>query len=301
MATAIKDMAINAIKFPNLSPELFSFNLGGFEFAIRWYALAYIIGVVLALQIIKFALSKKNLWTDCAPPMTVDQADELVTNLVLGIILGGRLGFVLFYQLDYYLLHPIEALMIWQGGMSFHGGFIGVAIAGIWFCKKNALSLSSVGDIISVASPPGLFLGRLSNFVNNELWGRPTEWAWGVIFPGKMAQNCPGFSTPCARHASQIYEAGLEGFLLGALMIWLAYSCNWLRKPGRLIGMFLIGYGVCRFSVEFFRQPDPYFITQDNPIGYALSIASTNLTMGQMLTLPMICLGSLFLFKAFRA
>jgi len=284
-------MASAAITFPNISPELFSFNLGGVEFALRWYALAYIVGIIIALQIIKFLLSRENLWSFKIPPMAKTQTDDLITFLILGIIIGGRCGFVFFYQLEYYLINPWEIFMIWQGGMSFHGGLLGVTLATLWFCHRNSLSVLSVGDLIAVATPPGIFLGRLSNFVNNELWGRPTEWSFGVVFPGALAQNCPGYSEPCARHASQLYEAGLEGLILGCIMLWLALGKKWLKRPGCLIGFFIFAYGLFRFFVEFFRQPDPYLITNANPLGYLFSSNSLSLTMGQALSLPMIAFG----------
>ncbi len=293
-------MATTAFKFPDISPELFSFNLGGFEFALRWYALAYIVGIIIALQIIKFLLSKENLWSFKTPPMAKSQTDDLITFLILGIIIGGRSGFVFFYQLEYYLHNPWEIFMVWQGGMSFHGGLIGVILATLWFCHRNSLPVLSVGDLIAVATPPGIFLGRLSNFVNSELWGRPTEWSFGVVFPGTLAQSCPGYSEPCARHASQLYEAGLEGLILGCIMLWLAVNKKWLTRPGCLIGFFIFAYGLFRFLVEFFRQPDSYFITNENPLGYLLSSSNLSLTMGQALSLPMIIFGLLIIILRYK-
>lgn len=280
-----------AIPFPEIGPEIFSVSIGGFDFALRWYAMAYIVGIVVGWQIGVAAVKRAWLWRDETPPMTRDQADDFITLIILGIILGGRLGFVLFYQPAYYLANPIEILYIWQGGMAFHGGLLGVIIAGLWFCWKHKLPIPSVGDTIAIATPPGILLGRIANFINGELWGRPTEAPWGVIFPGDRAQFCPGFDAPCARHPSQLYEAGLEGLLLGLLLLWLAFARGWLKTPGALTGLFLAGYGLGRFIVEYFRQADPQFITPDNPLGHVIRLGEAGVTMGQLLSLPMLILG----------
>ena len=182
--------------------------------------------------------------------------------------------------------------MVWQGGMSFHGGFFGVVVATLLFCYRNGAPVLSTADLLAVATPPGLFLGRLANFTNNELWGRPTDVPWAVAFPGEAAQSCAGVVGLCGRHPSQLYEALLEGILLGSVLIFLAWKRGWLRFPGSLTGLFLAGYGSARFLVEFFRQPDMQFVTQDNPIGHAVHWAGYGLTMGQLLSLPMIILGA---------
>ena len=207
------------------------------------------------------------------------------------MIAGGRLGFVLFYQPAYYLANPLEILMVWQGGMSFHGGFAGVVIAALLFCLRQNASLLSTGDLLALATPPGLFLGRLANFTNNELWGRPTDVPWAVIFPGEVAQACPGVSGLCARHPSQLYEAVLEGLILGILLIYLAWGRGWLKMPGALAGVFLTGYGLARSFVEMFRQPDQQFVTAGNPIGHAFHFGEWGLTMGQLLSMPMVLVG----------
>ncbi len=287
------------LNFPDLSPELFSISLFGMEFALRWYALAYIVGILIAWRMAMMALRRPGLWRDDRPPMPADQLEDLVTWIILGVILGGRLGFVLFYQPGYYLAHPLEILMVWQGGMAFHGGLLGVVVASYLFARRHKTQVLSLGDLIAYTVPPGLLLGRLANFVNAELWGRPSELPWAVIFPGAAAQDCPGVVIGmCARHPSQLYEAALEGLLLGAMLVWLAYRRGAFRRPGLVMGVFFAGYGASRFLVEFFRQPDAQFVSPGNPLGLAFHIGGYGLTMGQVLSLPMILLG---LWLALRA
>jgi phosphatidylglycerol:prolipoprotein diacylglycerol transferase len=184
--------------------------------------------------------------------------------------------------------------------MSFHGGLLGVILAILVFSRRHRLPLGGVADAIALASPPAILLGRIANFINAELWGRPTTLPWGVIFPGEAAQDCPGVLGPCARHPSQLYEAGLEGLLLGLLLILLAFRWGALRRPWLLTGVFLAGYGAARFLVEFVRQPDAQFVTPGNPLGLVLHIDGWGLTMGQVLTLPMILAGVLIVLRARR-
>lgn len=280
-----------SLPFPNIAPEIFSISLFGFDFALRWYALAYIVGIVLGWRLAVRAVKTPRLWRDETPVMTPSQIEDLLTWIILGIILGGRLGYVLFYQPGYYLQNPAEILAIWQGGMAFHGGLLGVVIAGWVYTTRHQIAKISAADLMALAVPPGLLLGRLSNFINAELWGRPTELPWGVVFPGAAAQDCPGVEGPCARHPSQLYEAGLEGLLLGAVMIWLVWTRAALKAPGRIAGVFFAGYGLSRFLVEFVRQPDAQFVSPGNPIGLAWQIGGWGFTMGQLLSLPMILLG----------
>ena len=279
------------LPFPDIGTDLFSFDIGGVTFALRWYALAYIFGILIGWRICSSAISRPALWTSAGPPLDRTQIEDLLTWIIIGVIAGGRLGFVLFYQPAYYLANPLEILMVWQGGMSFHGGFAGVVIAALLFCLRQNASLLSTGDLLALATPPGLFLGRLANFTNNELWGRPTDVPWAVIFPGEVAQACPGVSGLCARHPSQLYEALLEGLILGMLLIYLAWGRGWLKMPGALAGVFLTGYGLARNFVEMFRQPDQQFVTADNPIGHALHFGEWGLTMGQLLSMPMALVG----------
>ncbi len=278
------------VPFPNISPEIFSVEVFGVNFALRWYALSYIFGFICALGLMKFFVRRKYLWASGTPPISVDQADSFLTYLILGVILGGRLGYVLFYNFEYYYLNPFDIFRIWDGGMAFHGGFIGVIIAVIVYCWSNKLLLWSTADLIAISTPPGLFFGRMANFINAELWGRPTEAYWGVIFPGDFAQQCEGVVGPCARHPSQLYEAGLEGLLLLLVLLYLAFRGGF-KKPGLLTGFFTLGYGASRFFVEYFRVPDPQFFSNENPYGFAFRLGDFGITMGQSLSLPMILAG----------
>lgn len=280
-----------ALQFPDVSPEIFSVTLFGFELALRWYALAYIVGIVLGWRLAVRAVRQPDLWAGSTPVMTPEQIEDLLTWIILGVILGGRLGFVLFYQPAYYFQNPDEILAVWQGGMAFHGGLLGVILAGFFYTWRHQIARLSTADVMALGVPPGLLLGRLANFINAELWGRQTDLPWGVVFPGGSAQTCPGVEGPCSRHPSQLYEAGLEGLLLGGLLIWLAWARGALKRPGLIAGTFFAGYGLSRFIVEFFRQPDAQFVSDGNPLGLAWHIGGWGLTMGQLLSLPMILLG----------
>ncbi len=279
------------IQFPEVSPEIFSISLGSFEFALRWYALAYIVGILIAWQITTRAVSNARLWNAQGAPMDRVQVEDFLTWAILGVILGGRLGFVLFYQPAYYLANPQDILKVWQGGMAFHGGMLGVVIAGWLYCSCHGLTKLSVADAVALGVPVGLLLGRISNFINAELWGRATDLPWGVAFPGFAAQDCGQLQGICARHPSQLYEALLEGVLLLAVMLWLAWRKGALKTPGKITGVFFAGYGLARFVVEFVRQPDAQFITEGNPLGLALHLNGYGVTMGQILSLPMILVG----------
>jgi phosphatidylglycerol:prolipoprotein diacylglycerol transferase len=291
---------IFAIPFPDIGPEVFSISVGGMTFALRWYALAYIAGIVIGWRIIVAAVRRPALWPGDRAPMTPAEVEDFLTWAVVGIIAGGRLGYTLFYQPGHYLTHPVEILYIWQGGMSFHGGFLGVVAAGLWFCRRNGIPVLQMSDALAIAAPAGIMLGRLANFVNAELWGRPTSLPWGVIFPGAAAQDCPGVVGPCARHPSQLYEAGLEGLLLGLLLLWLAFARGWLRRPGALTGLFLAGYAAARIFVELFRVADAQYITPDNPLGHVVRLGAAGLSMGQLLSLPMLAAGLALLLLARR-
>ncbi|MCC6863705.1 MAG: prolipoprotein diacylglyceryl transferase [Rhodobacteraceae bacterium] len=285
------------IPFPNISPEIFSFEVGGVTLALRWYALAYIVGLLAGWKLITRIVTTQHLWNGSAPANT-NQIERLLTWVIFGVILGGRTGYVLFYQPFFFLQNPTHVLRVWEGGMSFHGGFIGVMVASIIFSRNEKIPILSLADLIAVAAPIGLFLGRVANFINAELWGRPTNLPWGVVFPGEAAQTCKDILTVCARHPSQLYEAALEGLLLGALLLWAVWRGGWLQKPGRLLGLFLANYGLTRFAVEFVRQADAQFMTPDNPLGLVLHFSGYGLTMGQVLSLPMILAGLWFLMRA---
>ncbi|MBP6677908.1 MAG: prolipoprotein diacylglyceryl transferase [Paracoccus sp.] len=284
------------IPFPQISPEIFTVNLFGLELALRWYALAYLVGLLIGWRIMVMLMRRPALWGDAAP-MRPEQVEELLTWVILGVVLGGRLGFVLFYEPAYYLANPAQIPVIWKGGMSFHGGFLGVVLASWWFCRRNGIPTLRLADALAVATPIGLALGRVANFINAELWGRPTDAPWGVIFPGDAAQNCPGVEGLCARHPSQLYEAGLEGVAL-ALILFALVRMGGLRRPGLAFGVFLAGYGLSRFVVEFFRQADAQFITPDNPLGHVLGGPVWGISMGQVLSLPMVLAGLALVIRA---
>ena len=288
------------LTFPNISPDLFSVDLFGMTFALRWYALAYIVGIVLGWRISLRAVRRPDLWRDNQPVMSPQRVEDLLFWIVLGVILGGRLGYVLFYGGAQFLQEPQRILAIWEGGMSFHGGAIGVIAAFLFFTWRHKLAMISTGDMVALGLAPGLFLGRIANFINAELWGRPTELPWGVAFPGQAAQFCPEVAGICARHPSQLYEALLEGLLLGLFLIWLAWKRGALKRPGLVGGTFLAGYGIARFLVEFVRQPDAQFIAEGNPLGLAWQVGGYGLTMGQMLCVPMILVGLYFILRARR-
>jgi len=237
------------------------------SYGIHWYGLMYLAGFMTFLWLGRWCIANHS-WTAWSPKML----DDILFYGVLGVILGGRLGYILFYKASYYFAHPLEILAVWQGGMSFHGGFLGVIIAMIFFAYKYKLSWLFVTDFIAPLVPPGLAFGRIGNFINGELWGRPSDMPWAMIFP--RVDNLP-------RHPSQLYEFALEGLLLFALL-WL-----YARKPhptGMISGLFLIGYGSFRFLVEFTREPDNF-----------LGLLSLGMSMGQWLSLPMIIGGVLLM------
>jgi phosphatidylglycerol---prolipoprotein diacylglyceryl transferase len=281
-----------AIPFPDISPELFTIEIGTFAFSLRWYALAYIAGFLIAWAIVVALMKRPALWGRDTAPMPAGQVEGLLTWVILGVILGGRLGFVLFYQPGYYLDNPVEILFVWQGGMAFHGGLVGAALAAWLFCRRHNIMPLHLADAMALSVPPGLFLGRIANFINAELWGRPTTMPWGVVFPGPAAQTCPwGWEGPCARHPTQLYEAGLEGLVLGLVLAWLVWRRGALRWPGLTVGVFIGGYGLARFVVEFWREADAQFIAPGNPMGHVIRFGEAGLSMGQALSLPMIVIG----------
>ena len=281
------------IPFPeNIKPEVFSVSLGDFTFTLYWYALAYIFGIIACWQLAAIALKKNELWQKNTPPLNPVKLEDLMSFSVLGIIFGGRLGFVIFYNPEYYLQNPLEVLFIWQGGMSFHGGLIGVATASFLFFRKNSVPLRSGADLLALGTPIGLGLGRLANFINDELWGRVTDVPWGVIVNSPQSRTvCQEIVDHCIRHPSQIYEAILEGLILFILMMYLAFKKNAFKRPGFLASIFFMGYGLSRCFVELFRQPDQQFQSVNNPMGFFIQFGEMGLTMGQVLSLPMIVLG----------
>jgi phosphatidylglycerol:prolipoprotein diacylglycerol transferase len=293
------------IPFPDISPVIFSIPLGGMTLSLRWYALAYIAGFILAWRTVVWLVRQPRLWPNDTAPMQDKQVEDLLTWIILGTILGGRLGSVLFYNPAYYLQHPLEILMIWQGGMSFHGGFIGVIVAGTLWARRHNVPVASVGDSFAVSVFWGLLFGRIANFINGELWGRPTDLPWAVLFPDPRALECPvDWVGVCARHPSQLYEAALEGVVLGAILMWLALRRGWLKRPGRLTAMFFLIYGAARTFVEGLRQADAQFMSPDNPFGHVIRFGTgpdaLGLTMGQCLSLPMVLIGLVLLWRTRR-
>lgn len=260
--------------FPDFDPV--AIHLG--PLAIRWYALSYVAGLLLAWRY-SLRLVKQ-------PPhlVTTEQIDDFLTWAILAVILGGRLGFVLFYQPSYYLANPGAILRVWEGGMAFHGGLAGVALAMVIFARRRGIRLLALTDIVAAAAPIGLFLGRVANFINGELYGRVTDVPWAVIF--RHAGDQP-------RHPSQLYEAALEGLLLFALQAWIIYGpVKSLRRPGLTTGVFIGGYALARMSVEFFRQPDEYIGEE----GFLL----LGTTWGQWLSIPLLLGGAYLVFRALR-
>ena len=240
---------------------------------IRWYALAYLAGFILGWR---YALRLAR--TGLAKP-TAEDMDEFLTWAVLGTILGGRIGYVLFYQPQHFADNPLQILKIWTGGMSFHGGLLGVIAAMVLFARRRQIALLAVADIVATVAPIGLFFGRIANFVNQELYGRVTDLPWGIVFP--IAGDEP-------RHPSQLYESFLEGAVLFMILTTLARRPEIRGRPGTLSGIFLIGYGLARFAVEFVRQPDIQFVNDTQVIEGSVLLGAT---MGQLLSLPMILLG----------
>ncbi len=259
-------MFFSTIPFPAIDPVLI--QLG--PLAIRWYSLAYIAGFLLGWMYIKRLLLQENLWAPKAP-MTVEQSDDFLLWTAIGVILGGRIGYSLFYNFSYYVENPMDILKVWEGGMSFHGGLLGVIIAIYIYCRRNNLNYLSVMDLVAAAVPIGLFFGRIANFINGELFGRVTDVPWAVIFPR---------GGPDPRHASQVYEALLEGLLMFFVLRLLIQKFKILHHPGMASGVFLAGYGLSRIFVEFFRMPDAQ-------LGYFFGF----ITMGMILSVPMVLLG----------
>ena len=286
------------ISFPDISPEIFSISIFGFDLALRWYALAYIVGIVIGWRLVVMTVKSARLWPNKTPVMTPAQIEDMLTWIILGVLLGGRIGYVLFYQPDIYLQNPLAILAIWEGGMAFHGGLLGVIVAAWIYTGRQNINRLSAADAIALGVPPGLLLGRFANFINAELWGRPTDLPWAVAFPGYAAQDCPNVIGLCTRHPSQLYEALLEGLVLLCLLLWLVWRRDGYKRPGLLSGTFFAGYGLARFVVEFVRQPDAQFISENNPLGLAWHVTGYGLTMGQLLSLPMIVLGLWLIMRA---
>ncbi|MGZ3377956.1 MAG: prolipoprotein diacylglyceryl transferase [Phenylobacterium sp.] len=262
--------------FPDINPVLVQFG----PFAIRWYALAYVATILLGWRYVVSMVRNGKLWTHRAPTLNPLQVDDLVLWLMVGVIVGGRLGDVIFYTPQLIWKDPLEILKTWHGGMSFHGGAIGVFVAGLAYARINKVDALRLGDLIVAAEPIGGFLVRLANFVNGELWGRPTTVPWGMVFPD---------AGPLPRHPSQLYEAALEGIAMFLLLRWATHSRKWLNRRGVVMGLFLAGYGLIRISLENVRQPDAWM--PQFPLG---------LTMGMMLSTPMVLIGAWLIWRGLK-
>ncbi|MCW2272706.1 prolipoprotein diacylglyceryl transferase [Rhodoblastus acidophilus] len=245
---------------------------------IRWYALSYIVSLVIGWLIARKLVQRDALWGGVARPRA-ENLDDLLVYVALGAVLGGRLFYVLFYNFSYFLANPLDIPAVWQGGMSFHGGMTGAALGAFVFARREKVLFLSVGDLVCSVAPIGLFLGRIANFIKPELWGRPTDAPWAMVFPG---------AGPDPRHPSQLYEAGLEGIALGLLMLVAARS-GAFRRPGLASGLFLIGYAAARIFCEFFREPDPQ-------LGFLFGGA----TMGMLLSAPLALVGGALVIFALR-
>ncbi len=250
------------LPFPAINPVLI--HLG--PLAIRWYALAYIVGIIAGWFYARTIIASEKFWGGPAPLKVID-FDDFIVWITLGIILGGRTGYVLFYNFPRFAENPIQILELWNGGMSFHGGVLGCCVAIVLFALRRRIPILSLGDVTAAVAPIGLFLGRLANFINGELWGRPTDVPWAMVFPN---------GGPVPRHPSQLYEATLEGIVL-FIVLGVMVRAGWLKRPGVITGAFALGYGVARITCELFREPD-----------VQLGFLWGGLTMGMLLCIPLI-------------
>jgi phosphatidylglycerol---prolipoprotein diacylglyceryl transferase len=266
-----------AITFPVFDPVAISLG----PIAIRWYALAYIGGIVLGWIYARALIKNEKLWGGPAP-ISLTQMDDFILWVTVGIIVGGRTGYVLFYNLPFFMQHPGAIFLLWEGGMSFHGGFLGCVVAVMWFARRNGIPILSLGDIVTAVGPIGLFLGRLANFINGELWGRAADPSlpWAMIFPNDRLQ--------LLRHPSQLYQAALEGIVL-FMVLAIMIRMGALRRPGLILGSFIAIYALARIAGELFREPDPQ-----------LGFLWGGLTMGMLLSLPMIVAGIVLIVQAWR-
>ena len=267
-----------ALPFPNIDPVLFSVG----PLSVHWYGIGYVIGILFAWWYGKKLVNNARLWPNNNAPMDPLALDDFVLWAALGVVIGGRIGYVLFYNFSFYISNPLEIPAVWDGGMSFHGGILGTTVAMILFAKKRGIPVWSMFDTIAAGVPIGLGVVRIANFINSELWGRVSDVSWAVYFPN-------GGSLP--RHPSQLYEAALEGFVLFFVLALLIWKGNKLKAPGFIAGAFVAGYGLSRILVEFFREPDAQ-------LGY---LVGGWMTMGMVLSVPMVLLGVWAMARANRA
>ncbi|ANG96296.1 prolipoprotein diacylglyceryl transferase [Brucella pseudogrignonensis] len=271
-------LPVSALAFPNIDPVIFSVG----PLAVHWYGLGYVVGIMFAWWYGKKLLRNHRLWGNNQPPMQPEALDDFVIWAALGVVLGGRIGYVLFYNFSYYLSNPLAIPAVWDGGMSFHGGILGTTIAMIWFARSRGIKVWSMFDVIAAGVPVGLGVVRVANFINSELWGRVSDVPWAFYFPN---------GGPEPRHPSQLYEAFLEGFVLFFVLLLLVWVGKKLKAPGFIAGTFVLGYGLSRIIVEFFREPDAQ-------LGY---LFGGWLTMGMILSLPMVIIGLWAMWRANRA
>jgi phosphatidylglycerol---prolipoprotein diacylglyceryl transferase len=258
-----------AIPFPNIDPVAFSIG----PVSVKWYGLAYAAGLMLGWIYVKRILLDMRLWPPGGGPFSTLKADDMLLYMTAGVVIGGRLGYVLFYKPEYYLANPFDIPKVWMGGMSFHGGFVGSMVALALFARQNGVNMLTVLDLASCATPIGLLFGRLANFINAELWGRVSNVPWAMVFPDREAGPAP-------RHPSQLYEAGLEGLALFLICGCLIYKRDALKRPGLIAGVFTAGYGITRSFCELFREPD-----------YSHWATVGPMTAGILYSLPMIAAG----------
>ncbi len=278
LVIALLALPLAALPFPDIDPVIVRIG----PLAVHWYGLAYVVGILFGWWYAKKIIANPRLWPSGKAPMRPEDIDDLLVWAAIGIVLGGRVGYILFYDLARYLANPLDILAVWQGGMSFHGGFAGTTIAMIFFARSRRIPVWSLFDVIAAGVPVALGLVRLTNFINAELWGRPTDVAWAFVFPN---------AGPFARHPSQLYEAALEGLVLFLVLRLLTHVFLKLKQPGFIAGAFVTGYGLSRIFVEFFREPDPQ-------LGY---LAGGWLTMGMVLSTPMVLAGLWAIWRARRA
>ncbi|WEX86099.1 prolipoprotein diacylglyceryl transferase [Sinorhizobium garamanticum] len=276
METIATRLAI--LPFPEIDPVIFTIG----PLAVHWYGLAYVAGILIGWLYARRIVQNTALWRNETPAFNLTQLDDFLLWVAAGIVLGGRIGYILFYDLGSVLQNPIRAVEIWNGGMSFHGGLLGTTFAMIVFARRNAIAVWSLFDVVATVVPIGLFFGRIANFINGELWGRLSSAPWAIVFPT---------GGPFSRHPSQLYEAALEGILLLLVLAYFVYRRKALRIPGLVTGIFVCGYSASRIFVEFFREPDAQ-------IGY---LAGGWLTMGMVLSLPMALAGIWAIARARRA
>ncbi len=263
------------MQFPNFDPVIFQIG----PLAIRWYALAYVAGILLGWQYAVRLVKNARLWGGQTPVANGEQIDDLILWITLGVIVGGRIGYILFYAPNLIWDDPLEIFQVWKGGMSFHGGFLGVVTAVILFARANRMDMFKLGDLVAPAVPIGLFFGRIANFINGELWGRPTSVPWGIQFPAAGIEY---------RHPSQIYEALLEGLVLFLILRFATHRLLWLQRRGAVCGLFMIGYGLFRVSLESVREPDAQM----------LPFLRDVVTMGTLLSIPMLLVGVWMVWRA---